>query len=457
MNWTIMIIQKNKPNTNFNNLIEMKRIILVLSLVLGINMIHAQTSKEIKYDQYAKKIEKSNAEIQDPKKGVKDATWISRAELMMDVYDAQILRAYTGMDPQTFMIVVGKPLSQTQEEVDGVAIDKYVMEGVIFYFSGGKLERWEVTKHMIENPLDIAYESIKKAVEIDVNGKKNKKIQEDLTKLKGLYVNEGSNCYSFKDYKNAFLNFKKVIEIGQLPQLNQKDTAIFYYAALSAQLANEYENAITFYKEAIALNFTSEGSAYYNIYDAYKSLGKADEGVSYLEEGFVKFPKNSNILFSLINHYINKGDDPSKILTYMDKALVDDPNNASLYFAKGTVHDRLNDSEEAVKSYKKAIEIDPKFFDAYYNLGAVYYNNGVKLIEEANKVPAKEVEKYDALMARANDEFKKSLPYMEKAYEVNNNSKEAVEALKNIYFRFRSENEDMNNKFKEYNEKFKSM
>jgi hypothetical protein len=68
MNWTILIIQKNKPNTNFNNFIEMKRIILVLSLVLGINMIYAQTSKEIKFDQYAKKIEKSDAEIKDPKK-----------------------------------------------------------------------------------------------------------------------------------------------------------------------------------------------------------------------------------------------------------------------------------------------------------------------------------------------------------------------------------------------------
>ena len=36
----------------------MKRIILSLTLVLGFNLIYAQTSKEIKYDQYAKKIEK---------------------------------------------------------------------------------------------------------------------------------------------------------------------------------------------------------------------------------------------------------------------------------------------------------------------------------------------------------------------------------------------------------------
>lgn len=451
------IILKNKPNTNFNKFIEMKRIILSLTLVLTVSMIFAQTSKEINFDSYLKKIEKSNAEIQDPKKSIKDATWISRSELMMDVYDAQLLRAYVNMDPQTFMLVVGKPLSQTQEEVEGVAVDKYVMERVTFYFAGGKLERWEVTKPILANPLDLSFEGIKKAIEIDVNGKKIKKHQEILSKLKGFYVNEGSNSYAQKDYKGAYNNFKRVIEVGQMPQLNHKDTAIFYYAALSAQLAGDYENAITYYKEAIALNFTSEGAAYYNMYEAYKSLEKADDAVKYLEEGFTKFPKNPNILFSLINHYINKGDDPSKILVYMEKALNDDPNNASLYFAKGTLHDKLNDVEEATKSYIKAIEIDPKFFDAYYNLGALYFNNGVKFVEEANKVPAREVDKYDALMAKANVEFRKSLPYMEKALEINSNSKEVLEALKNIYFRFRSESDEMNKKYQETNEKLKGL
>ena len=128
-----------------------------------------------------------------------------------------------------------------------------------------------------------------------------------------------------------------------------------------------------------------------------------------------------------------------------------------MYFAKGTVYDKLSDSEEAAKSYLKAIEIDANFFDAYYNLGAVYFNNGVKLVDEANKVPAKDYEKYESIMAKSNVEFKKALPYMEKAYNINNNSKESIEALKNIYFRFRSESDEMNKKFQEYNEKLKNM
>lgn len=435
----------------------MKRLTLLFSFLLSAGVLFAQTSKEINFTQYSKKVEKSNAEIQDPKKNVKDAVWLSRAELMMDLFDAQLLRAYVGMDPTTFTLVVGKPIQREQVEVDGVTLEKFSMERVNFYFNNNQLERWEVTNPVVEKPLDLAFESLKKVMEIDVNGKRVKILQENFNKLKSLYVNEGSNAYSSKDYKGSFECFKKVIEIGQLPFLNHKDTVIYYYTGLSAQLAGLVEESLPYYQKAIDLGFTSEGAAYYNIYDAYKNLGKVDEGAKYLEEGFIKFPKNSNILFSLISYYIDKQEDPSKILVYIDKAIETEPNNATLYFAKGTLYDRLGDVENALATYIKATELDPKFFDAYYNIGALYFNQGVKINEEANKVPARELDKYDALMAKANLEFKKAIPYMEKAFEVNPKSREALEALKNLYFRFRNESEEYNRKFEECKEKLSNM
>ncbi|MDI3527262.1 MAG: hypothetical protein PWR03_1445 [Tenuifilum sp.] len=435
----------------------MKRISIIFSILVAAVTVTAQTSKEINFDQLKAKVEKGKVKTQHPKKGVKPKTWIKLGELYMDVYDAQILRAYVGMDPNTFMLVVGNPLKKEQIEEDGAVIDKYIFDRVTFYFNQGKLERWEVTKPVVEKPLDLAYESFIKAKELDAKNKSDKKIAEDLTKLKGLYVNEGSNAYTLKKYKEAFEYFKKVIEIGQNPLLNHKDTAIYYYAGLSAQLGNLLEECIPFYQKAIELEFTSEGSAYYNIYDAYKNLGKADEGLKYLEQGFLKFPKNTNILFALISHYIDKQEDPAKIITYIDKAIENEPNNTSLHFAKGTLYDRLEDFDNAVACYKKAIELDPNYFDAYYNIGALYFNRGVKYIEEANKVPAKELEKYDALMDKANAEFKKAIPYMEGAYKANPQSKEALEALKNIYFRFRNENPEMKTKYEECVNKLKEL
>jgi len=435
----------------------MKRLSTFITLMLAAFMLQAQQANQINFDQLAKKIEKSNNEIADAKKSVKVNTWITRGDLYTEVYESQLLNAYPGMDFQAFGIVVGKPMQQTQEETDGVAIDKYVMERVDFFFINGKLDHWKFTKPLIEKPLDIAYESYNKAIELDNGGKKSKKIIEGLSKLKGDLVNEGSNLYARKDYKGAFENFVKVVKIGEKPLLNHKDTAIYYYTALSAQLAGLYEEALPYYEKALKLDFTSEGSIYFNIFDAYRSLGKADEGVKYLEDGFLKYPQNTSILFSLIGYYLDKGENADRIIELINKAISQEPNNSSLYFAKGTLYDRLGNEDLADSAYSKAIEIDSNYFDAYYNLGVLYFNIGVKYLEEANKVPANETEKYDEIMENAGKEFKKAMPYMEKAREIKPDSKEVLEALKSIYFRFRNESEELMNKYNEVNEKIKSL
>lgn len=423
----------------------MRRILVLISIVFACNSVFAQagTSKSTNFNALEKKIAKSNADIENPKKVIKDATWISRAELMTDVYNAHILNAYLDMTLDNFNLIVGKPNEQTNIDVDGVSTDKFVMDRVDFFFVEGKLNYWVVTKPLIENPLEVSLACLNKAIEIDASGKKTKKITENLATLKRLFVDEGLNCYKGKNYAAACKNFKNSIEISLMPQVKSLDTAIFYYAALSAQLAGSYAEAVELYNKSLEYNYSEEGVAYYNIYDAYKQMGKEDEGIKYLEVGLVKFPQNLNILFSLINCYINKGEDPTKIIVYIDKALADSPNNESLLFAKGTLYDKLEQFDNAIEAYKKAIEINPNYFDAYYNAGAVYYNMGVKIVEESSKIPASKVKEYEALIEKSNAEFKKAIPFMVKAAEVNPQSKDAIEAVVNLYFRFRNESQEM--------------
>lgn len=435
----------------------MKRLLTILVIIFSFNLVFAQSGVQVNFDQLKKKVEKSNEDTQNPKKNIKEGTWISRAELMMNVYESQILNTRVGMSVTEFTLIAGQPKERIQEEQEGVPVEKFIMDRAIFYFVNQQLERWEVLNPVVENPLNLSLESLKKAIEIDVKGKKTKDISADLSRLKNLYITEGSNSYSFKKYDVAYNHFNTVISIGSMPQLNHKDTVIYYYTGLSAQLAGKNQEAVDLYKQAIDLGYSSEGNAYFNIDEAYKALGDSDSGLSYLEQGFIKYPKNQNVLFSLINHYLTKGDDPSKILTLLDRAINDEPGNASLHFAKGTLYDKLGNIEEAVACYSKATEVNPQYFDAYYNIAAIYFNKGVKLQEEANKVPAREIEKYDELMAKSNVEFKNSLPYMLKAYEVRPNDRNTIESLKNIYFRFRTESEEMNSKFNEFNEKLKSL
>lgn len=426
-------------------------------MIFGFNYAQAQTEVQINFDQLKKKVEKSNADIENPKKNIKEGTWIDRADLMMEVYESQLLNTRSGMSVTEFTLLAGKPKNIIPEELDGALVEKYVMERAIFYFVDKALEKWEVLNPVVENPLELSLQCIKKAQEIDVNGKKTKRINELYMRLKGLLISEGSNCYSFKNYNCAFNSFNTVITIGQLPQLNQKDTAIYYFSALSAQLAGKNQEAVDLYKKAIELGYTSEGNAYSNIDQTFKALGDNESGLTYLEQGFTKFPKNQSVLVALINYYLSKNEDPSKVLSYIDKAIQDDPKNASLYHAKGALYDKLSDFDKAIETYQKAIECDPTFFDSYFNAGAIFYNKGVKYLEDANKVPANELEKYDDLISKANVEFKKALPFMEKAYELRPDDKFTLESLKSIYFRYRNESDEMKKKSDDINEKLQNL
>jgi tetratricopeptide (TPR) repeat protein len=435
----------------------MKKFTIILLFIFGFTLTQAQTGT-VNFDQLKKKVEKSNADIENPKKNIKEGTWIDRAELMIEVYDSQMYNYTQGLDLTAFKLLLGSQLKNSvQEEQEGVLVDKLVTERAIFYFVNSALERWEVLNPVVAKPLDIAFESLKKVQEIDVQGKKNKKLFELYTTLIRMYIADGSSCYSSKNFDCAYSCFSNVLTIGQLPVVHRKDTAMYYYTALAAYFAGKNQEAIVNYKKAIELGFTSEGNAYANIDQSFKALGDKESGLTYLEEGFMKFPKNQNVLIALINYYLNKNEDPSKILSYIDKAIQDAPLNASLYFNKAALYDKLNDFDNAAVTYQKALECDPNYFDAYFNLGALYYNKGVKYLEEANKVPAKELEKYDGLIAKANDEFKRSIPFIEKAHQLSPGDKSTVETLKNIYFRYRLESEEMSKKFNEFNELLQNM
>lgn len=432
----------------------MKRIILFFTAAIITGTVFAQTSSQINFGALEKKIEKSNADTENPKKAEKYKTWLSRGELMLEVYDAMTLNTNAGMSMAEFTIIAGAPKEKTEQEVDGQMVTEVKMERASFTFINDALETWTFTNSIVEEPLDKAYSSFMKSIELDEKGRGVSQVKDNLNRLKYIYISEGSNSYSKKEYGESFKNFAKAIEIGELPIVSYVDTVVIFYAGLSAQVNKEFGKAIEYYKKALEYNYTSDGNVYYNIFEAYLTLEKGEEGLEYLKEGFLKYPTNQSVLYGLINYYITKGDDPNLVLDYIHKAIEMDPEEYSLYFAEGTVHDKLENVEKAVASYEKALEKNPTFYDALFNLGALYYNQGVKLLEKANKVPAKEIEKYDELIGLSNEQFRKSIPYIERAYEVSQD-RSTVETLRNLYFRFRNDNEEMQKKYEEINEVWK--
>lgn len=66
----------------------------------------------------------------------------------------------------------------------------------------------------------------------------------------------------------------------------------------------------------------------------------------------------------------------SSILRDFDKILSYDPNNAFIYYCKGTFLARKGDYKEAIEFLTKSIELDPGLPQAYYNRGLAYVQSG---------------------------------------------------------------------------------
>ncbi|HQQ12950.1 MAG TPA: hypothetical protein PK855_07300, partial [Bacteroidales bacterium] len=95
------------------------------------------------------------------------------------------------------------------------------------------------------------------------------------------------------------------------------------------------------------------------------------------------------------------------------------------------------DMNKAIGYYEQAIALNPEYYDAIYNLGALYINESNKLQVKANDLPLSETKEYDKITEEANILIRKALPHLEKSYELQPSNQETIQVLKSIYNRFK--------------------
>lgn len=237
--------------------------------------------------------------------------------------------------------------------------------------------------------------------------------------LAGEYANQGIEKFSAKDYKGAQESFGKSMLLGQFT--GKMDTMILYNTALASEYAEDNETAKQLYDALIGLKYNVDGNGadlYRSMSKIYKKEGNKEKAIEYIKKGRIAYPENNNLIVEELEDYLQSGNS-EKALENLNTAITNDPKNAVLYFARGTVNENLKNTDNAIADYKKALEIKPDYYDATFNLGAYYFNAGADNINEANKLPLNESKKYDEFKAAAKIEFEKAVPFIEKAHELN--------------------------------------
>ncbi len=295
-------------------------------------------------------------------------------------------------------------------------------------------------KKLVEDPLTEALDSYKKALELDEDGKFQNSVKVKLTLLTNDLTNQAVQAFNDENYDKALQSFEQILELQDIPIIAQDspgaiDTVIIFNAGLAAYNSENYDKAIEYYEQAAETGY-NEARTYSLIANAYQLKKDTIGALEALQEGFEKYPDDNTVLTTMIQIYLDM-DKTEDAMKYLDLAIEREPDNATYYFAQGTLHEKLGRIDEAIESYKKAIEADNDFFNAFYNLGALYYNQGVKQIEVANAVPTNKNEEYEAELAKADEWFKLALPYMERCYELRPEDTMTKESLKNLYYRLK--------------------
>jgi tetratricopeptide (TPR) repeat protein len=290
-----------------------------------------------------------------------------------------------------------------------------------------------------------------------------------------------------KDFKNAAKDFLLAYT------LDPTDTSSLQNSALSSYNAEDFEASLKKYQKLKDLNYTGIRTIYYakekatgiernlgsksqrdsmvrlgqfkeprdevsaskqadiikNIALLLHKTGKTEEAVKMIQEVRSKNPNDLSLLLTEADFYINlKRMD--KFGEMMEKAIKLDPNNPILFYNLGIINsDKEGKEADALKYFKRAIELKPDYADAYTSVYRIIVSRENAINKQMEGLT--DFDKYDALQAKKILIYKEALPYLEKADSLKR-TVDTVKILKSLY-----EILEMDDKAKEYGDILKKM
>lgn len=305
----------------------------------------------------------------------------------------------------------------------------------------------EKFKALCSNPLDSAYNSYQKSISLDKEfiapAANPNSAKLGLFYLGDQYFNVGANYYNKKEWAESRKYFERTKQIKNT--FGEKDSLATFYATNCALQMGDKETAMKYLKELINMDYRKP-EIYSMLGNLYKDAGDTTKMLNTIAMGRKKFPSDLGLIITETNYYLGKGE-LAKAQGLLKIAVEKEPENSILHFTIGSLYDRLAlDSSvieaekvfmlaEAEESYRKAIELKPDYFDAYYNLGALFFNRGVEIFELANKIPAEQFDEYEKAKTKYMEYWNKSVPYLEMANQLMPSEVATIQALKSLYAR----------------------
>ena len=439
----------------------MKKVFLTV-LAVALVAVTAVQAQKVNKSALVSKIEKSDADIADAKKGAKAATWINRGKAFYEAAIEPTKNLFVNMDAAMLKLAVGEPASTESVTLVNVPYEAWVYPWFTAYIKDGKIATWSQTQWVIEDAPAKAIEAYNKAYEMDP--KTADKVKEGLKQISDFCSQVGNTGIDTGNYADAADAYALAFEAQSSPAHGNPEPALLYYAGYlrtvdGAANPASYVIGADYLNKALDLGYNDEeGNIYYYLFHCYYGQKDADKAnvlkaKDALVAGIKKFPKNERILDGLVQLYTNPEDsvgDPADLVALIDAAIESNPENVDLWFGRGRIFFALKQYDESIASFRKVVELKPDLFEGNYYLGVFYTIKADEMNKVMNEKQYSSQTAYDADLKEVNAVYMEAVPWFEKAYEMKKGDVNTLDFLKSICFRLRDE-EGMMDKYNKYN------
>ncbi|MDR0436908.1 MAG: hypothetical protein LBH22_01250 [Bacteroidales bacterium] len=282
-------------------------------------------------------------------------------------------------------------------------------------------------KNLEPNPIPLAFQSFRKA--FSLNEDFTLLARQEISVLAIEAYNSGVALYQEQRFSEAVEMFK--ISVNTNAFNGDVDTLGMFSIALSAYAAGDKTMAKEFYLKVVNLG-ADLSSAYINLALIYIDENDFANAGKYADLVAERFSDDYMAMINAasIHLQIHNYERASQILSGMAEQYADNP---VVFFALGAAYAEIKMHKEAEQAYLRTLELQPDYFEAIFNLGVLHYNQGVEIRLEADELPMSEQKKYDELLEKANDMFRKAASMLEKALKMQPNDIDVMQILRGIY------------------------
>lgn len=250
------------------------------------------------------------------------------------------------------------------------------------------------------------------------------------------YAAAGADLYKAKDMDNAYKLWEIYYELVQTPQHVVKhkvdpDSVIGemrYFQAMAATQIKKLSEAHTLFTQAREFGIVKK-SAFDHDINVLHILGDTASMVKVARDAYKLYGhQDVQYMRIMINDCISRGN-MKEAEVMLDQAILMDSLNANYFTIKGHIVESQSTILEARPYYMRAVELASDVYQTNFDAGRCFYLEALQYIQDNPKKSSSK------LMKEVNPIFDKAKSYIEKAFQIKNDSVDARSILRDIYYR----------------------